>query len=363
MTTTVHILKVVVPVVLACIQAQVRSVDEFVSSFMEQHRIPGLSLAIVREGEILYEAGYGYARLDPKLPATPATVYGLGSISKIFTGVAVMKLAEGGHLRLDAPVGSYLRGLPKSWDAVTIRHLLSHTSGIREEKWAGGIVEFDRREHRQRDVIETAFGPVLFESGTGYAYRNVGFRLLGMVIEAVSRQTYWDYLDKTIFEPLEMGSTRNSDPEADIPERAQGYAPRGVGYQKRDPVTPSSAFSEGALMSSVRDLAKFDAAMYGQQVLSRRSIEAMRTPFALADGTTVDYGLGWGVRKMHGYRVVGHGGSLPGFAGSMWRFEDHNLTVIVLTNYEPSKIPRGEGERLVVTLAGFYEPALVVRKP
>ena len=135
-------------------------VDDYVGTEMAKQRIPGLSLAVVRQGKIIKAHGYGSACLELNVPAKPQTLYGLGSISKQFTATCIMLLVEKEHLRLDDKIVDRLDGLPDEWAGVTVRHLLTHTSGIKEEEWKGGIVEFDRHEYQQEDIIKTAFGPL-----------------------------------------------------------------------------------------------------------------------------------------------------------------------------------------------------------
>ena len=188
-----------------------RAIDEYVKSEMENQRIPGLSLAVVQSGKLVLAKGYGKASLELDAPARTSTLYGLGSISKQFTATAIMLLVEERKIGLDDRVTNYFGWLPKEWGEITVRHLLTHTSGIRQEQWKGGIVEFDRFEHDQEEVVRTAFGPMLARPGEKFAYSNVGYRLLGMLIEKASGQSYWDFLEQRIFRRIGMDVTRNSE--------------------------------------------------------------------------------------------------------------------------------------------------------
>jgi len=333
--------------------SQTDDVDAYIEEQIKMQRIPGLSLAVVKEGRIVKAKGYGFANLELRAPAKPNTLYGLGSISKQFTATSIMLLVELAQIGLDIKIAHYLDGLPNEWTGVTVRHLLSHTSGLKEEVWTGGIVEFDRHEHRQEEIIKTAFGPLKFEPGDKFAYSNVGYRLLGMIIEKASGQSYWKFLDEHIFKPLGMNATRNSDPKTIIPNRAKGYGRSGDSYVNRDPVTASSAFSEGALMSSVLDMAKWDAALYSTKILKKSSLKKMWTPIKLNDGTPVPYGFGWEIADINGHTQIGHGGGLPGFVASISRFVDDKLTVIVLTNCEGTNL-----RRIALGIAGFYVPGV-----
>jgi D-alanyl-D-alanine carboxypeptidase len=298
--------------------------------------------------------GYGKASLELDAPATATTLYGLGSISKQFTATAIMLLVEDGKLGLDDRVTNYFGWLPKEWGEVTVRHLLTHTSGFREQQWKDGIIEFDRFEHDQEEVVKTAFGPVLARPGAKFAYSNVGYRLLGMLIEKGSGQSYWDFPEHRIFRPIGMKATRNSNPQRIIPNRARGYGLTGGRHVNREPVTASAAFSQGALISSVLDMVKWDAALGSERLLKKTSLDQMWTPVRLNDGTTHNYGFGWYLRPVPGHRTVAHGGGLPGFSTFIWRFIDDKLTVVVLSNCETADTGRN-----ALRVAGFYVPALL----
>jgi len=161
---------------------EAEDLDHYVERVLAEQGVPGMSIAVVRGGEILLAKGYGFASLEPLAPARAQSVYGLGSISKQFAATAVMMRVQDGAVGLDSPVSQYVPKLPDSWSEVTVRHLLTHTSGIKEEVYEEGYYEFDRREHVQFEVLRTAFGPLVSAPGERWAYSNVGYRLLGMLI-------------------------------------------------------------------------------------------------------------------------------------------------------------------------------------
>jgi CubicO group peptidase (beta-lactamase class C family) len=230
------------------IPAQER-LDEYIGREMESQGIPGLSLAVVRAGKLVEAKGYGKASLELNVPATERSLYGLGSISKQFTATAIVLLAEGRRLSLDDRLTKFFGWVPKEWTEVTVRHLLTHTSGIREQEWKGSILEFDRFEHDQEEVVRTAFGPLLARPGEKFSYSNLGYRLLGMGFSrAANFSSRWD------------GGHEDSDPKSVIPNRARGYGFADGKPVNREPVTASSAFAQGALISSVLDMVKWDAA-------------------------------------------------------------------------------------------------------
>lgn len=296
---------------LATIEKQV---DDYIRSEMEVQKIPGLSLAVVLEGNVVLAKGYGKASVELNAPSGPETLYGLGSLSKQFTAAAIMLLVQDHKMGLSDTLGKFFDWVPDDWKGVTVRHLLTHTSGIREQAWKGGIVEFDRFEHDQETVVKTAFGPLISVPGEKFRYSNVGYRLLGMIIEKVSGQTYWDFLDHKIFRPLGMNATRNSDPGSVISNRSRGYGLDNGRFINRKPVTASSAFAQGALISSVLDLVKWDGALREGRLFTKNSLEQMWSPVILNDQTTSPYGFGWFIRAIPNHRTVAHGGGLPGFS-------------------------------------------------
>ncbi len=329
--------------------AQEQDLDQYIEQVMAEQSVPGMSIAVLRGGETLLAKGYGFASLELSAPATAQSLYGLGSISKQFAATAVMMLVQDGDVSLDSPINQYVANLPDSWSEVTVRHLLTHTSGIKREVWEGGIYEFDRHEHVQFEVLRTAFGPLNFTPGERWAYSNTGYRLLGMLIEAVSGESIWDFFDRRIFQPIGMDATRNSDPCTVIPHRARGYGRSSAGEAllNRDPVTASAAFTQGALMSSVLDMAKWDAALLTGQVLPRELLVQMWTPVVLGDGTEYPYGFGWELDPANGKAAVSHGGILPGFRTYLIRIMDGQLTVITLTNCDCTRALRSITEQIV----------------
>jgi CubicO group peptidase (beta-lactamase class C family) len=321
---------------------------------MDTQHIPGLSLGVVQGGKLVEAKGYGKASLELDTPATPKTLYALASVSKQFTAAAIMLLVEEDKIRLDDSLTNYFSWVPKEWSEVRVRHLLTHTSGIRDEEQHGDFLEWESAEHNQEEIVRTAFGPLLTQPGDKFRYSNTGYRVLGMLIEKVSGQSYWNFLEHRIFSPTGMEATRNSDPKTVITNRARGYGFANGHYINREPVTASAAFSQGALMSSILDMVKWDSALASERLLKKASLEQMWTPVPLKDGTVSKYGFGWFLRPVPGHRAVGHGGGMPGFSTFIWRFMDDQLTVILLSNSETA-----ETARMALSVAGYYIPALV----
>ena len=314
-------------------QNRTQKVDAFVRDKMAANHIPGLSLAVVRDGKVVLAKGYGMANLELSAPASEKTAFAIYSITKTFTGVATMMLVEEGKIALDDPVSKHLNDLPVVWREVTIRHLLNHTSGLKEFCALPAKPCDVPRDFTQAEVIKlVAEYPLDFPSGERSAYGNTGYFLLGMLIEKVSGRSYEQFLRERIFAPLEMRDTRLENYAELIPYRANGYTWKDGGYRNALRVSPTLTFSVAGLVSTVLDLAKYDAALYSEKLLKKRTLDEMWTKTKLKNGETVEHGLGFGLTPYKGRRRVGHSGGHTGFSTTMTRLIDEKVSVIVLTN-------------------------------
>lgn len=315
--------------------SRAEAVDAYVRGAMEKKHVPGVSIAVVRDGRVVLAKGYGLADAEQDVPATADTVYQLASVTKTFTASAVMMLAGDGKLGLEDKVADRVKGLPDAWKDVTVRHLLTHTSGIKSYTSVDGFDEMLRRDFAPREILDlVAKEPLEFPPGGRWAYSNTGYFLLGMVIEEASGKPYAEFMAERIFRPLGMSRTRVNDLKAIIPGRARGYGRDGEALVNGEYVSPSQPFSAGALVSTVADLAKWDAALSAGTLLDRATLDAMWTAAKLGGGGEADYGLGWQVTTTNGHRTVAHGGGIPGFSTQVARYPDDKLGVIVLTNLE-----------------------------
>jgi D-alanyl-D-alanine carboxypeptidase len=328
---------------VATASARADRVDDFVAAQMQQFHVPGLSLAVVRDGEIVKAKGYGLANVARRTPVTPETVFTIGSVSKQFIATGIMLLVEARQLGLDDPVSKYLEGTPPSWSPITIRHLLTHTSGIVRE--APGFDPF--KTQNDADVIRTAYSrPLRFAPGAKWEYCNVGYFALAEIIRTVSGQPWPDYLNAKIFRPSGMTVTHPTNTTRRLEPRAVGY--NGDDNSREAPEWTALRPS-GAFLSTVLDLAKWDRMLYTDTVLSASSKRRMWEPVSLIDGTTHPYGLGWEVASVDGHRELQHGGSMPGFRAGFARYVDDRLTVIVLMNGEDM-----DRDAIVRGIARFY---------
>ncbi len=322
--------------------ARADKIDDLVKAEMQKQRISGLSIAVVKEGKIIKAEGYGIANVEHGIAAKPETVYQIGSVSKQIIAAGIMLLMQEGKVNLDDKIGQFLEGTPDTWKDITVRHLLTHTSGLVRE--APGFDPY--KIQNDAEVIKTAYAlPLRFAPGEKWEYCNVGYFALAEIIHKVTGQTWGDYLLERIFLPLEMNATRTTSTTEIVPNRADGYV-----WKDGKPHNADIFFAlrpSGAFLSTVLDLAKWDAALYSDRILKATTRELMWTPVKLNNGSTYPYGFGWELNAVAGHKRVSHSGSLPGFRATIARFADDKLTIIVLTNADlsnPGSITMGIAE-------------------
>jgi len=309
--------------------------DEHVRAEMRRQHIPGLAFAVARNGRVVLARGYGFADLEHGVRVTPDSLFETGSIGKQFTAAAVMLFVEEGKLGLDERVSHYLPDLPATWKEVTLRHLLTHTSGIPNYNEGEKALALLQTDPPPDQVLALVTGRSLqFEPGSQWSYSNTGYFLLGLVLERVSGRSYWDHMRERVFEPLGMKSTGPNDLHRVIPNRVRGYGwnEKDKRIENRDAVRPAAAFSSGGFLSNVRDLARWDEAIQSGRLLKRSSLEQMWTPVRLRDGRTYPYGMGWMLEDVRDLPARGHGGGTPGFATDLRTFTAGSLTIILMAN-------------------------------
>lgn len=331
--------------------ARADEADNFIRAQMKRQNIPGLSLAVIKDGEIIKAEGYGLANIKLKTPAKPETVYRICSVSKQFIATGIMLLVQEGHLGLDDSIGKYLEGTPSTWNAITIRQLLTHTSGLVRE--APGFNPF--KVQSDAEVIRTAYPlPLSFAPGEKWEYSNVGYFALAEIIRKVSGQPWSEYLGEKVFKASGMNTTYPTNTKANVADRALGYADNDklLGAADWPALRPSGAF-----LSTVLDMAKWDAMLNTEKILSESSRQQMWTPVKLNNGTSYPYGFGWFLAEIRGRKVVHHTGGMPGFRAGFMRFLDSDrLTVIVLMNLDDVDITS-----IVNGVTAVYLPAPAAR--
>ena len=335
-------------------QQRLDSVARYVESEMRRLHIPGMSVAILRGDSVVMSRGFGYANVELRVPASDSTIYQSGSVGKQFTSAGIMLLAERGKLSLDDPITRWLPEGKTAWRGITIRHLLSHTSGI--ANYTDGGVDL-RKDYTENDLVKLALeSPLDFAPGTHWNYSNTGYVLLGAIVRRVTGQFYGDFLRDNVFAPSGMKTTRIIS-EADIvPNRASGYQLAGDTLRNQDWVSPAlNTTADGALYMTVRDLAAWAVALNHKRVPSAASLDASWTPVSLTGGGAFPYGFGWRLGPQRGVKKISHSGSWQGFETAIARYPSLDLTVIVLANLADAPIAT-----ITAAIAGVVEPSLAM---
>lgn len=303
------------------------AVDEVVRAEMERQHIPGLALAVLCDGQVVIARGYGKANLETGSDVSIDTAFNIGSLSKQFLATAVLILAQDGRLSLDEPVSAYLADAPESWRAMTLRHLLNHTSGLAREAPAF------RPDQVQPDidVIRSAYAlPLLFPTGTRFEYSNLGYYVVAEIISRQSGEPWPDFVKTRIFDVAGMTASRPTSPTDLIPGRSGAYewqAGRTVNVPPLAALRPSGAF-----VSSLSDLMRWDRVLDSDALISADFRRQMWTAPVLPGEGPGAYGFGWRLEPVEGHFEIGHGGALAGFRSYYARYPDDRLSVIVLTN-------------------------------
>ena len=299
---------------------------------------------MIRDGEFIHRKAYGLANIEWDASLTPDSVFRIASLTKQFTAVAIMMLAERGLLTIDAPIERYLTDWPARGRVITVRHLLNHTSGV----WRHDSDQIERTLRANPPVEEVLRiihdRPVEFEPGERYSYNNSGYLLLGAIIQAVSGGPYEAFLREEIFEPLGMRHTGILRHEAITPQRAYGYLRGRKRFHNARLDAMNWSHAAGALGSTLDDLRLWDRAVRGARLISAETLETMLASTPLNGGFSFPYGFGWGTANYEGRRVFHHTGGLSGYASHMLHFRDEALTTIVLSNqylFPTDKVTRG----------------------
>jgi CubicO group peptidase (beta-lactamase class C family) len=338
-------------------------VDTYMDGLVKANQFSG-SILIARDGHMLLSKGYGMADLEDEVPNTPQTRFRLGSITKQFTAVAILMLEERGKLNVQDSICKYVADCPQAWQAVTIRHLLSHTGGV------PNFTSFPdySKTMTQSTTIDALIArfkdrPLDFQPGERWSYSNSGYVLLGYVIEKVSGKSYEAFMQENIFDPLKMTGSGYDSPARIIKHRASGYQPSGNAMINAPYLDMTIPHAAGALYSTVEDLYLWDQALYTEKLISKRSFDAMFTP--VKNG----YGYGWGINKQFGLTRIEHGGGINGFATFIARYPEAKAVVIVLSNFAQARTQNIATELAKLALAdkmtlpAAVKPDNEVKKP
>lgn len=349
--------------------ARKKEIDAYIKAEMKGQQIPGLSYAVVSNGKIVDSGAYGWANAELKAPVTSHSLFNIGSIGKTFTATAIMLLQKDGKLSINDPVSNYLDSLPGTWKTITIQHLLTHTSGIKDYAHDFPGYPFIEKDRKQ-EITEARFIrmatdlPLNFQPGERWAYSNSNFVLLGFIIHKLAGKPIGDFMKERIFEPAGMKETRYTDVREIIPNRASGYLLDEDDNNKFiNGIYVSNFFSkmgDMGILTSAADLARWSIAQDKATILDKKTLEQMWSASRLNNGLEVSgliggsYGMGWGISDHRGYREIAHGGSfINGYTASFSRFPEKDLAVVVLTNLNPTNV-----HWIGFNIAGFFVPGL-----
>ncbi|RZA32292.1 MAG: serine hydrolase [Lysobacteraceae bacterium] len=308
---------------------------------------PGATVIVVKDGKPVLRRAYGMADTAKGVKMTPEMALRLGSITKQFTATAILMLAEEGKLAVDDDITKHLPDYPAKGKKVTIEHLLTHTSGIPSYTGKPGYMANMAQDMSVAQMIDSFKNdPLEFEPGSQYRYNNSGYFLLGAIIEKISGQTYAGFLEQRIFKPLGMHDTYYEGTGRSKAPVAAGHSRAEKGYGPASPLSMTQPYAAGSLVSTVDDLARWDAAIGAGRLLTPASWQRAFTSYRLSDGKATGYGYGWDVNRVQGETAMGHGGGINGFSTHALRFPDQKVYVVVLTNSD----------------SGPANPAVVARK-
>ncbi len=309
------------------------SLIDSIASRSLQRPLLGISIAIAHDEHVLFARGYGFADLARSTPVTAETVFHVASISKNIAAGAVLQLADDGRLKLDDDITKYVPDAPVQGKRITVVQLLNHTSGIKSYTALPDAARNERRDLSQEQVMDLIRDlPPDFDPGSSWRYSNSGFYLAGIAVEKAAGMPYGDYLRERLFKRIDMPHSSLCDASVQTDHLASGSEVNGGKLVPPAPLNWKQPFAAGGVCSTPSDLLRWQAALNKGAVVSKRSLKLMRTPTVLADGTTIDYGLGTRLGTWEGHHVFGHTGSGGGFTSVLETFPDDHLSIAVLIN-------------------------------
>ena len=328
-------------------------IDSAVEQVLAKTGVPSASVAIVEYGAVVYTHAYGKARLDPPVAATPAMRYSIGSISKQFTAAAILLLEQQGKLSIDDPVSKFLPDLTRA-NEVTIRMLLSHTSGY-QDYWPEDYLMPPMAQPTAAQHILDVWGkkPLDFDPGTKWQYSNTNFVIAGRIVEKVSGEPVMEFLQRHIFKPLDMRQVWNSDVKSLGDTDAEGYIRYALGPLRPAPLAGAGwMFAAGELAMPAYDLAQWNISIMNRSLLSQRSYNEMFAPVMLKNGESSHYGLGLFIRVVDGHPALEHSGEVSGFVSENVVFPNDKAAITVLTNQDASPAASGIAQAIAPLVLG-----------
>lgn len=308
--------------------------DKLAAQALSRTGAAGLSVAVARDGKVIHSKGYGLAEVEHDVKADGDSMFRMGSITKQFTTAAIMRLVEQGKFGIDDPITKHVPGYNTQGREITIRHLLTHTSGIKSYTEIKRVMEDEpEREFTHQEMLDIVQNePLAFEPGTAHAYSNTGYYLLGMIIENVSGKKYCEYMRDEFFGPLGLTHTRCDSNTEIIKGRAQGYTLAEEKLVNDRGLATGTPFAAGMLLATAHDLVVWADALAAGKVVSAESYKLMSTPSKLTGGGAIDYGFGLFIDSLDGHARLQHGGDIFGFNSMLARFPADGVTVAVISN-------------------------------
>ncbi len=294
---------------------------------------PGVAVLVIKNGAPVFKKAYGLAQLETKAPVETHTNFRLASVSKQFTAMCAMMLVERGQLSSEASLPELFPGFPDYGRAITVRHLLQHTSGL--IAYEDLIPDTATAQVLDQDVLAMMMtqDSIYFKPGEKFRYSNTGYAVLAMIVEKISGKSFAAFLQENIFAPLEMTNTIAYEKGvSEVAHRAMGYRVEEGKVLFSDQSITSATLGDGGIYSSIEDLFKWDQALYTNKLVRAATLAQAFTPGTLNDGAKTEYGFGWYVDEYRGHRRVRHSGSTCGFCNELQRYPDDKLAVIILTN-------------------------------
>lgn len=339
-------------------QAARPEIDNLAAQVLAATGVPSASVAIVEKGRLAYVKAYGQARIDPPLPARSDMRYSIGSISKQFTAAAILMLQEDHKLSLDDKVEKFVPGLTRGND-VTIRQLLSHTSGYQDYWPQDYVPPFMLTPVNAQKILDLwAHKTLDFDPGTKWQYSNTNFVIAGLIVERASGMPFLDFLRQRIFKPLHMESVADIDQNTLATTDATGYFRYALAAPRVAPKEGKGwLFAAGELAMTAEDLQKWNLSLIHKSLLKPESYKELETEVRLNDGGGTNYALGIGVRLQNGHRILRHGGEVSGFTSSSVVLPDDGVAVVVLTNQDATDASGKIAQGIVTKLVQITPPS------
>jgi CubicO group peptidase (beta-lactamase class C family) len=340
-----------------------RRIDSIVNAVVASRQIPGAAIAVLRHDTLVHAAGYGVANIATRAPVTTETVFQIASMTKVFTAMAILMLVDDGKVTLDDRAARYLPWLPAKYSGITVRQLLTHTSGVNPDMRTANIDEIDIAEFKRR--LEAR--PVSFAPGTNVQYANTGFILLSLIVEEASGEEFGRFLQRRIFSPLGMRSTGYRVPQHNDARHARGYELADGRLIEAPHVF--SGWGNSGIETNVLDIARFAVALERRALLRSSTYDLMYTPGRLANdslpkftsnGVPTLFGLAWFLQSYRGVELINHGGAVAGFSSVLNRFVHAGWTIIVLSNGKQGTDRRAQADaiaRAVADVVGIGSPS------